>query len=62
MTDADMIAIASAVLNVIILLVTSIINTKIERLKADIFETFLSKQDYYEFQKRREFHAPNRRR
>lgn len=57
MSAADWIAIGNGVVFLIFTYVVALINGKISQLRADIFETFLTKRDYFDFQTRRSYSA-----
>lgn len=57
MTAADWIALGNGVVFLIFTYVVALINGKISQLRADIFETFLTKRDYFDFQNRRSYSA-----
>lgn len=51
MPTHDVIALSTVALNVIILIITSVTSNKIANLRAEIFQTFLTKDDFYAHQK-----------
>lgn len=61
MSPTDWIVLGSALINFIVMLTAANISSKISQLKADIYATFLTKDDYFEYQKRRDFRGNNRR-
>lgn len=62
MSPADWIAIGSVVINLIVMVVAANINAKISQMKVDMYETFLTKDDYFQFQERRTFSGNGNRR
>lgn len=49
MNDAEIIATATLVINLVVLLVTTLINGKIERMRSLMYETFVTKTDFINF-------------
>lgn len=49
MNDAEIIAAATLFTNLVVLLITTVINGKIERMRALMYETFVTKTDFINF-------------
>jgi hypothetical protein len=49
MNDAEIIAAATLFTNLVVLLITTIINGKIERMRSLMYETFVTKTDFINF-------------